>query len=41
MKILLVSRTIADLDNKKNIQQEHLIQAIELMGLNEKYFADF
>ncbi|MDP2167724.1 MAG: ATP-binding protein [Thermodesulfovibrionales bacterium] len=35
VKILLVSRTIADLDESPRIQKKHIDEAVELMGLNE------
>jgi magnesium chelatase family protein len=37
-KILKVARTIADLDNKENIEQHHLLEAISYRTLNNKYW---
>jgi len=37
-KILKVSRTIADLDNKDNIEDEHLLEAIRYRTLDNKYW---
>lgn len=41
VKILLVSRTIADLAESNTIKKEHIDNTIELMGLNHEYFRDF
>lgn len=38
IKILKVSRTIADLDNKENIEDVHLLEAIRYRNLNKKYW---
>lgn len=37
-KILKVARTIADLDNKENIEDIHLLEAIRYRNLNKKYW---
>lgn len=37
-KILKVARTIADLDDKENIEQQHLLEAISYRTLNNKYW---
>lgn len=38
VKLLLVSRTIADLDASKEINPQHIQEAISLMGLTTDYF---
>lgn len=40
-KLLLVSRTIADLESSKKITNQHIDSAIALMGLDDEYFKDF
>ena len=40
VKILFVSRTIADLDESKTINKKHVDLAINLMGLNDEYFME-
>lgn len=39
VKLKLVSRTIADLENKERITPEHVEQANQYMGLESKYFS--
>ena len=41
VKLLLVSKTIADLNESASIKEIHINKAIELMGLDHKYFKDF
>ncbi len=38
VKLLLVSRTIADLVGSEHIEKDHIQEAIVLMGLNDPYF---
>lgn len=40
-KLVLVARTIADLDESKNIKRKHFEKAVEVMGLTHEYFKDF
>ncbi|MFC2169665.1 ATP-binding protein [Acidobacteriota bacterium] len=40
VKLLLVSKTIADLDGSEMINKIHINQAADLMGLNHRYFND-
>ncbi len=35
--ILKISRTIADLDGKENIEAKHLMEAIRYMTVDQKY----
>jgi magnesium chelatase family protein len=41
VKIILVSRTIADLEEAKIISKKHIDLAVQLMGVNDEYFKDF
>lgn len=41
VKILLVSRTIADLSSCERIDKSHVDLAVELMGINDAYFRSF
>jgi magnesium chelatase family protein len=41
VKLLLVSRTIADLHAAKKITKRHVDLAVELMGVDDEYFRDF
>jgi magnesium chelatase family protein len=38
VKLLLVSRTIADLESANSICKQHVDLAVELMGLDDNYF---
>ncbi len=40
VKVLLVSRTVADLDNSRHIKPKHINEAVNLMGLTDTYFKD-
>ena len=40
-KLVLVSRTIADISESKKIQEKHIKSAIDIMGLNDPYFKSF
>lgn len=41
VKLLLVSRTIADLQASNKINKEHIDLAVELMGVDDEYFKGF
>jgi magnesium chelatase family protein len=41
VKLILVSRTIADLKSAKKINKNHIDLAVELMGINDNYFKNF
>lgn len=41
VKVILVARTIADLEGDRKINAGHIEQAVDLMGLGEPYFRDF
>lgn len=36
-KVLMVARTIADLDNRKQIEEKHLLEALSYRTMNEQY----
>jgi len=38
VKILLVARTVADLEGAKSIRRADVSEAVDLMGLNHEYF---
>jgi Predicted ATPase with chaperone activity len=41
VKLLLVSRTVADIELSDEIQKKHIDLALDLMGINNDYFKDF
>lgn len=40
VKLLLVSRTLADLEESKNVRKKDVDEASEIMGLSDLYFKD-
>jgi magnesium chelatase family protein len=41
VKVMLIARTIADLESYRKITPHHIEHAVDLMGLNDPYFKDF